>query len=207
MGYLTKQDVKSYFKGDWLEESKSSNKKMEEVKNGTNLENIAKAEYYDNEEYYTTNKDKYSNVENFIQENIADISYEYSLTEKQGNEVCKLVYNLMKNIKTESKLQETGEWDYTDSEMNAELDYMREQANKVAENIHGSVASVTGFDKYQGPRAIISTPIHGDVEFWFGEEDGIYNCKVAHVGWITGTIERISDLLDREIIPQSEIQK
>lgn len=106
------------------------------------------------------------------------------------------------------KLNETGEWDDNDDEMKIWKEELRDKAEYIANEIHGSVASISGFDKYQGPVAIISTPIHGDVQLWFDNEDDTglsLLCKIAHVGWIQGGANYISDRLSREVIPEDEI--
>ena len=76
-----------------------------------------------------------------------------------------------KALKESEQLNETGEWDDNDDEMKIWKEELRDKAEYIANEIHGSVASVSGFDKYQGPVAIISTPIHGDVQLWFDGED------------------------------------
>ena len=106
------------------------------------------------------------------------------------------------------KLNETGEWDDNDDEMKIWKEELRDKAEYIANEIHGSVVSVSGFDKYQGPVAIISTPIHGDVQLWFDNEDDTglsLLCKIAHVGWIQGSANDISDMLSKEVIPEDEI--
>lgn len=106
------------------------------------------------------------------------------------------------------KLNETGEWDDNDDEMKIWKEELIDKAEYIANEIHGSIVSVSGFDKYQGPVAIISTPIHGDVQLWFDNEDDTglsLLCKIAHVGWIQGGANYISDRLSREVIPEDEI--
>lgn len=113
-----------------------------------------------------------------------------------------------KALKESEQLNETGEWDDNDDEMKIWKEELRDKAEYIANEIHGSVASVSGFDKYQGPVAIISTPIHGDVQLWFDGEDSTglsLLCKIAHVGWIQGGANYISDILSREVIPEDEI--
>lgn len=104
-------------------------------------------------------------------------------------------------------LKETGEWDDND-EMALWLDELRSQAQELANQINGEVKSVTGFDKYQGPRAVVHSPKHGDVIMWFDQEDDTgrsFNVKVAHVGWITGGINNLANLLNQDTIPENEI--
>jgi len=108
----------------------------------------------------------------------------------------------------ESSLNETGEWDDNDEEMSAWLEDLRGQAQELADEISGEVKSVTGFDAYQGPRAVVHSPKHGDVIVWFDSEDDTgrsFNVKVAHVGWISGGIKQLADLLNQDKIPENEI--
>jgi len=105
-------------------------------------------------------------------------------------------------------LKETGEWDDNDDEMALWLDDLRDQAQELANQINGEVKSVTGFDAYQGPRAVVHSPKHGDVIMWYDQEDDTgrsFNVKVAHVGWITGGINNLADLLNQDTIPENEI--
>ena len=120
----------------------------------------------------------------------------------------KEIADLEAELFEKEKLNETGEWDNNDDEMKIWKEELRDKAEYIANEIHGSVASVSGFDKYQGPVAIISTPIHGDVQLWFDNEDDTglsLLCKIAHVGWIQGGANYISDILSREVIPEDEI--
>lgn len=113
-----------------------------------------------------------------------------------------------KALKESEQLNETGEWDDNDDEMKIWKEELRDKAEYIANEINGSVASVSGFDKYQGPVAIISTPIHGDVQLWFDNEDDTglsLLCKISHVGWIQGGANYIADILSREVIPEDEI--
>lgn len=105
-------------------------------------------------------------------------------------------------------LKETGEWDDEDEEMQGWIDDLRSQAQELATQIGGEVKSVTGFDKYQGPRAVVHSPKHGDVIMWYDQEDDTgrsFNIKVAHVGWITGGINNLANLLNQDTIPENEI--
>ena len=120
----------------------------------------------------------------------------------------KEIADLEAELFEKEKLNETGEWDDNDDEMKIWKEELRDKAEYIANEIHGSVASVSGFDKYQGPVAIISTPIHGDVQLWFDNEDDTglsLLCKIAHVGWIQGSANDISDILSKEVIPEDEI--
>lgn len=116
----------------------------------------------------------------------------------------------MRNLKTENTLlKETGEWDDTDDEMSSWKEDMRNQATYLASKIDGGkLKSVNGFDKYQGPFAVVETPKHGDVTVWFDQEDDTgfsFNVKVAHVGWISGDMNHLYKLLNQDEIPENEI--
>ena len=86
---------------------------------------------------------------------------------------------------------------------------MKILAFDLAEKVKGEVKSVEGFDKYQGPKAIIDIPNHGELEVWFNSEDP--NCETLLVdlkdGYITGTVEDLAILLNQEEIPESEIKE
>ena len=108
----------------------------------------------------------------------------------------------------ESSLKEAGEWDDNDEDMQASIEDLRTQAEEIASEINGEVKIVKGFDAYQGPFAIISTPKHGDVEMWYDQEDDTgrsFSVKVAHVGWISGDTLYLADLLKQDKIPDNEI--
>lgn len=105
------------------------------------------------------------------------------------------------------ELNETGEWDDSDSDMQAWKESMREAAEEIARNIDGECKVVKGFDAYQGPFAVVSTPKHGDVIVWFGQDEGLFNVKVAHVGWLEGSIGDISLWLNKDEIPEEFIIK
>lgn len=105
-------------------------------------------------------------------------------------------------------LKETGEWDDNDDEMALWLEDLRDQAQELANQINGEVKTVKGFDKYQGPFAVVHSPKHGDIMVWYDQEDDTgrsFNAKVAHVGWITGGINNLADLLNQDTIPENEI--
>lgn len=109
---------------------------------------------------------------------------------------------------TTDKLNETGEWDDNDEDMQMWLEDLRYQAKELAAEVKGEVKSVTGFDAYQGPRAIVHTPKHGDIEMWYDQEDDrglTFNCKVAHVGWINGGINQLAEILNQDTIDDNEI--
>ena len=109
---------------------------------------------------------------------------------------------------TTDKLNETGEWDNNDEDMQMWLEDLRDQAKELAAKVKGEVKSVTGFDAYQGPRAIVHTPKHGDIEMWYDQEDDrglTFNCKVAHAGWINGGINQLAEILNQDTIDDNEI--
>ena len=88
------------------------------------------------------------------------------------------------------------------------LEDLRDQAKELAAEVKGEVKSVTGFDAYQGPRAIVHTPKHGDIEMWYDQEDDrglTFNCKVAHIGWINGGINQLAEILNQDTIDDNEI--
>ena len=130
------------------------------------------------------------------------------LADDEKEAIEKEIADLEAELFEKEKLNETGEWDDNDDEMKIWKEELRDKAEYIANEIHGSVASISGFDKYQGPVAIISTPIHGDVQLWFDNEDDTglsLLCKIAHVGWIQGSANDISDILSKEVIPEDEI--
>ena len=109
---------------------------------------------------------------------------------------------------TTDKLNETGEWDDNDEDMQMWLEDLRDQAKELAAEVKGEVKSVTGFDAYQGPRAIVHTPKHGDIEMWYDQEDDrglTFSCKVAHAGWINGGINQLAEILNQDTIDDNEI--
>lgn len=105
-------------------------------------------------------------------------------------------------------LKETGEWDDSDDEMALWLEDLRDQAQELANQINGEVKTVKGFDRYQGPFAVVHSPKHGDIMVWYDQEDDTgrsFNAKVAHVGWITGGINNLANLLNQDTIPENEV--
>lgn len=110
--------------------------------------------------------------------------------------------------KTEDLLKETGEWDEEDDEMASWEEDLREQSKELASRVNGEVKSVTGIDKYQGPVAIISTPNFGDITLMYDSEDDTgrsFVAKVAHLGFITGDINHLAELLNNNDIPEDEV--
>ena len=116
--------------------------------------------------------------------------------------------NLIYKTVTIKNINETGEWDDNDEDMQMWLKDLRDQAKELAAEVKGEVKSVTGFDAYQGPRAIVHTPKHGDIEMWYDLEDDrglTFNCKVAHAGWINGGINQLAEILNQDTIDDNEI--
>lgn len=116
--------------------------------------------------------------------------------------------NLIYKTVTIKNINETGEWDDNDEDMQMWLEDLRDQAKELAAEVKGEVKSVTGFDAYQGPRAIVHTPKHGDIEMWYDQEDDrglTFSCKVAHVGWINGGINQLAEILNQDTIDDNEI--
>lgn len=104
-----------------------------------------------------------------------------------------------------SKIQETGEWDDSDDEMSAWLEDMKIQAKELADEVKGIVKTVKGFDKYQGPFAVINTPKHGDIKLWYDSEDDTgrsFIAEIAHEGSISGGIQDLAKLLNEDTIDE-----
>lgn len=113
-------------------------------------------------------------------------------------------------IKEEAKLIETGEWDDTDEDMASWLEDMKNLVEYIANKINGKVESVQGFDKYQGPYAIVDTPKHGQVEFWFDPEDGNGTTLIANMsnldkGYLKGDANYFVEILNNDNIDEKEI--
>ena len=110
--------------------------------------------------------------------------------------------------KTEDLLKETGEWDEEDDEMASWKEDLKEQSKELASRINGEVKSVIGIDKYQGPEAVISTPNYGDITLMYDPEDDTgrsFVAKVAYLGFITGDINHLAELLNSNDIPEDEV--
>ena len=112
--------------------------------------------------------------------------------------------------KEEAKLIETGEWDDTDEDMASWLEDMKNLVEYIANRINGKVESVQGFDKYQGPYAIVDTPKHGQVEFWFDPEDGNGTTLIANMsnldkGYLKGDANYFIEILNNDNIDEKEI--
>ena len=105
------------------------------------------------------------------------------------------------------ELNETGEWDDSDDDLIAWKEALKTAAEEIARNVDGECKVVKGFDAYQGPFAVVSTPKHGDVIVWSGPEEDLLNVKVAHVGWLEGSIAEIAELLNQDEIPEESIIK
>lgn len=109
---------------------------------------------------------------------------------------------------TESKLEETGEWDDNDDEMKTWLEDMRIAAEELAKQVGGEVSSVTGFDKYIGPCGNVKTPNHGLVELYFdGEDDTGRTFIITNIkgGFLRGDINQLATILNKEEIDDAEV--
>ena len=88
-------DMKSESKVNLKEDQYEYNRR----KGRPNIKKIAETEYYDNQEWYDKNINKYEDMQDFIYEEVAGIAREYNLKEKAATEVCELVYLMaMKRI-------------------------------------------------------------------------------------------------------------
>jgi len=129
------------------------------------------------------------------------------------NEIAELENQLAEDevddkIMNEEQLNETGEWDDNDEEMAAWKEDLRGKAEELAKEVNGECKIVKGFDKYQGPFAIVATPKHGDIEVWFDGEDDTglsLRAKVAHKGWIEGGVIQLAELLNLDEIPEDQV--
>lgn len=114
-------------------------------------------------------------------------------------------------LEESKKLQETGEWDDSDDDMKAWKESMKKQAEYLAKEVNGKVVSVDGFDKYQGPYAVINTPKHGYIELWYDPEDdnGLsFIVKINNIGSIAPAgLNYIATLLNKDEIPEEELIK
>lgn len=130
------------------------------------------------------------------------------IADDEKEAIEKEIADLEAELFEKEKLNEAGEWDDNDEDMQLWLEGMRDSAEELAKEVNGEVKTVKGFDAYQGPFAIVSTPKHGDIEVWYDQEDdsGLsFNAKVAHVGWISGGIIQLAELLNLNEIPEDEI--
>lgn len=116
----------------------------------------------------------------------------------------------MNNL-NEGLIKESGEWDDSDDEMSTWKEDMKNQATYLASKIEGGkLKSVKGFDKYQGPFAVVETPKHGDVIVWTDPEDDTgfsFNVEVPGIGWISGDMNHLYRVLNQDEIPETEIIK
>ena len=120
----------------------------------------------------------------------------------------KEIADLEAELFEKEKLNETGEWDDNDEEMAAWKEDLRGKAEELAKEVNGECKVVKGFDKYQGPFAIVATPKHGDIEVWFDGEDDTglsLRAKVAHKGWIEGGVIQLAELLNLDEIPEDQV--
>ena len=58
------------------------------------IKKIAETEFYDNQDWYIQHIKDYSDEEDFIKKEIAEIAEEYNLKENTAKQVCKEIYNL-----------------------------------------------------------------------------------------------------------------
>lgn len=155
----------------------------------------------------STNKD--NDVLNEIKDKIYWLStHNKNYTKEQYNtilDIQELVEKLddKELIEDSKKLVETGEWDDSDPDMQEWIRVMREDAEELAREINGECKSVKGFDAYQGPFAVVHSPKHGDVIMWGSDYEGFYNVKVAHQGWLEGSVAEIAEALNQNEIPKN----
>ena len=67
---------------------------------------IAETEVIDNQEWYITNINNYESAEEFIDDEAAEIAYEYNLSEDVATKVCKEIYKFANNLKKKYKNEE-----------------------------------------------------------------------------------------------------
>lgn len=70
-------------------------------------------------------------------------------------------------------LRETGEWDDSDEEMMSQKEYLKSEISKITKRFPGKVQliSVKGFDKYQGPYAVVKIK-NSNYKVWLYEVMG-----------------------------------
>lgn len=119
----------------------------------------------------------------------------------ESKEIEENMEEVRKDSVEKGLLTETGEWDESDEDLIAWKEALRDAAEEIARNVDGEVKIVKGFDAYQGPFAIIATPKYGDIELWSGPEEDLLDAKIAHVGWVEGSIGDISLWLNQDKIP------
>ena len=68
----------------------------ERRKGRPNINKIAKAEFYDNQDWYIQHIKDYKDEKDFIEKEKAEIAFEYNLTEIRSELVCKQIYQLAK---------------------------------------------------------------------------------------------------------------
>lgn len=68
----------------------------ERRKGRPNINKIAKAEFYDNQDWYIQHIKDYKDEKDFIEKEKAEIASEYNLTEIRSELVCKQIYQLAK---------------------------------------------------------------------------------------------------------------
>lgn len=162
-------------------------------------------------------KNGYSLYKSLKVNNTDGVDYaSYLVKDKDGNGVRSFIVPVSgdedlkatKKLDEKELLTETGEWDDDDEDMTAWKEDLRGKAEELAKEVNGECKVVKGFDKYQGPFAIVATPKHGDIEVWFDGEDSTglsLNAKIAHVGWIQGGVIQLAELLNLDEIPEDQV--
>ena len=85
---------------DLLQEDQYENERR---RGKPSIKKIAETEFYDNQDWYIQHIKDYSDEEDFIKKEIAEIAEEYNLKENTARSVCKEIYNLA--IKNQSKTE------------------------------------------------------------------------------------------------------
>lgn len=159
------------------------------------------SKYYDKVSFYLTEiKEMVESIVNKKQE---------SLVENKQDDIKAIMAIVNESVETE-KLEETGEWDDEDEEMSSWIEDLRGKVEELAKLIDGEVKVVKGFDKYQGPFAIVHTPKHGDIEVWYDDQDDTgfsLVAKVAHAGWIQGGVNQLVEILNKDDITADVLQE
>ena len=89
---LTSAELKKYdIDPEWIQEDQYD---AERRQGRPGISKIAEEEYYDNEEWYKEHIKDYKDEEDFVKQNIAEISLEYNVKGKSATLVCKEIYKL-----------------------------------------------------------------------------------------------------------------
>lgn len=218
-----KRNISNSWSFSWIEEMFNKNKteskevKKEYIEHGFSSDPLEKHEFddpIDIEQYIQSQGYELLN-DDFIDPTVSQIEifdptgfegevYVYDIEE--GPEGWTLTFKSKDSYNlNEAKLQETGEWDDSDDEMSAWLEDMKIQAKELTDEVKGTVKTVKGFDKYQGPFAVINTPKHGDIKLWYDLEDDTgrsFIAEIAHEGSISGGIQDLAKLLNEDTIDE-----